>query len=82
MTPRFGIDTSVLVRLVTGEPQAEFERCVEMLRSLIEDDGAEIVVSNQVVGELMSPFSTTTGSRSRRLAPACSMCCAAAWLRH
>ena len=51
MTPRFGIDTSVLVRLVAGEPQAEFERCVEMLRSLIEDDGAEIVVSNQVIGE-------------------------------
>lgn len=51
MTPRFGIDTSVLVRLVAGEPQAEFERCVEMLRALIEDDGAEIVVSNQVVGE-------------------------------
>ena len=51
MTPRFGIDTSVLVRLVAGEPQVEFERCVEMLRSLIEDDGAAIVVSNQVVGE-------------------------------
>ena len=51
MTPRFGIDTSVLVRLVAGEPHAEFERCVEMLRSLIEDDGAEIMVSNQVIGE-------------------------------
>ncbi len=51
MTPRFGIDTSVLVRLVAGEPQAEFERCVETLRSLIEDAGAEIVVSNQVIGE-------------------------------
>ena len=51
MTPRFGIDTSVLVMLLMGEPQAEFERCVETLRSLIEDDGAEIVVSNQVIGE-------------------------------
>ena len=37
MTPRFGIDTSVLVRLVAGEPPAEFERCVETLRSLIEE---------------------------------------------
>lgn len=27
------------------------ERCVETLRSLIEDEGAEIVVSNQVIGE-------------------------------
>ena len=51
MTPRFGFDASVLVRLVAGEPQAEFERCVETLRSLIEDDGAEIVVSDQVIGE-------------------------------
>ena len=51
MTPHFGIDTSVLVRLVAGEPQAEFERCVETLRSLIEDNGAEIVASNQVIGE-------------------------------
>ncbi len=51
MTPRFGIDASVLVRLVAGKPQAEFERCVETLRSLIEDDGAEIVVSDQVIGE-------------------------------
>ena len=51
MTPRFGIDTSVLVRLVAGEPRAEFERCVETLRSLIEDEGAELVASNQVIGE-------------------------------
>lgn len=51
MSPRFGIDTSVLVRLVTGDPHADFERCVESLRALIEDDGAEILASNQVVGE-------------------------------
>lgn len=51
MTRRFGIDTSVLVRLVAGEPRAEFERCVETLRSLIEDEGAELVASNQVIGE-------------------------------
>ena len=51
MTRRFGIDTSVLVRLVTGDPQPDFERCVETLRALLEGDGAEILVSNQVVGE-------------------------------
>ena len=83
MTPRFGIDTSVLVRLVAGEPQAEFERCVETLRTLIEDDGAEIVVSNQVIGQayVAVQHHYPTGSRRRMLAPACSTCCAAAWLR-
>ena len=51
VTPRFGIDTSVLVRLLTGEPQEDFERCVSRLRAVIEDDGAEVFASNQVIGE-------------------------------
>ncbi|MCY4530018.1 MAG: hypothetical protein OXD46_13430 [Chloroflexi bacterium] len=51
MTPRYGIDTSVLVRLLTGEPPEDFEHCVSRLRGLIENDGAEIFASNQVIGE-------------------------------
>ena len=51
MTPRYGIDTSVLVRLLTGEPPEDFEYCVSQLRVLIEDDGAEVFASNQVIGE-------------------------------
>ena len=51
MTQRFGIDTSIPVRLVTGEPENDFERRVGELRSLIEDQGSEIFASNQVVGE-------------------------------
>lgn len=51
MTRRFGIDTSALVRLVTRDPESEFERCVEELRALVEEDDAEIFASNQVVGE-------------------------------
>ena len=51
MTPRFGIDTSVLVRLLVGEPAADFEDCVRTLSALIEDDGAEVFASNQVIGE-------------------------------
>ena len=50
MTRRYGIDTSVLVRLTTREPEAEFLRCVEELRALVEG-GAEVVASNQVIGE-------------------------------
>ena len=51
MTQRFGIDTSVLVRLLTGEPEVEFDRCAARLRAQVEDDGAEIFASNQVIGE-------------------------------
>ena len=51
MTRRFGIDTSVLVRLLTGDPEAEFARCVASLRVLVDAEGAEIVASNQVIGE-------------------------------
>ena len=51
MTQRFGIDTSILVRLLTGEPEDAFDRCVRKLRALVEDDGAEIFASNQVIGE-------------------------------
>jgi predicted nucleic acid-binding protein len=51
MTPHFGIDTSVLVRLVTGDPVAGFEHCVRKLTTLIEHSDAEVFASNQVIGE-------------------------------
>ena len=51
MTPRFGIDTSVLVRLVTGQPEPEFRNCLEALRLIVEDQGGELFASNQVIGE-------------------------------
>ena len=51
MTQRFGIDTSVLVRLATGVPQIQFQRTVDKLTMLIEKQGARIVASNQVIGE-------------------------------
>ena len=51
MTRRFGIDTSILVRLLTGEPASDFEYCVAQLTGLVEDSAAEILASNQVIGE-------------------------------
>ena len=51
MTRRFGIDTSVLVRLLTGDPPAEFNRCAVALRDLIETEDAVILASNQVIAE-------------------------------
>ena len=51
MTPRFGIDTSILVRLLTGEPREDFLDCVAGLMALVEHGGSEVFASNQVIGE-------------------------------
>ena len=51
MTARFGIDTSILVRLVTGDPKEGFDLCVHKLSALVEGDDAEVFASNQVIGE-------------------------------
>ena len=45
-----GIDTSVLVRLVTGQPPDAYSYCLERLSALVEG-GVEILASNQVIGE-------------------------------
>lgn len=51
MTPCFGIDTSVLVMLVAGEPESDFRHVVDALQAMVEDEGREIFASNQVIGE-------------------------------
>ncbi|RMG88288.1 MAG: type II toxin-antitoxin system VapC family toxin [Candidatus Dadabacteria bacterium] len=51
MTRRFGIDTSILVRLLTGDPEDEFRACVEALTQKIEGEGAEVFASNMVIAE-------------------------------
>lgn len=51
MTQLYGIDTSVLVRLATAEPEPDFQHCVTELRALIEERVAEVFASNQVIGE-------------------------------
>lgn len=48
--PSIGIDTSVLVRLVTGQPPDLFAACVERL-NVLSASRVEIVASNQVIGE-------------------------------
>ena len=50
MTRRLGIDTSVLVQLVTGDPSETYEHCVQELTKLVEQ-GDEVFASNQVIGE-------------------------------
>lgn len=51
MAARYGIDTSILVRLATGDPEEAFERCLKALSLLVERDDAELFASNQVIGE-------------------------------
>ena len=51
MPPRYGIDTSILVRLLTGRPEATYAACRNTLKMLIEDRGARIFASNMVIGE-------------------------------
>ncbi|MGH7961106.1 MAG: PIN domain-containing protein [Candidatus Binatia bacterium] len=51
MPARFGIDTSILVRLTTGDPEDGFRRCVSRLTALVEREDAEVFASNQVIGE-------------------------------
>ena len=45
-----GIDTSVLVRLVTGQPPHLFALCVDRLSALAAAD-TRVMASNQVIGE-------------------------------
>lgn len=52
MNPRYGIDTSILVRLLTGDPAKDFQKTVNSLtRMLADEPNAEILASNQVIGE-------------------------------
>ena len=51
MTLRYGIDTSVLVRFLTGLPASEYERCHRVLSRMAGEGNAEIYASNQVIGE-------------------------------
>lgn len=52
MKKRFGIDTSILMRLMTGDPARDFARTVQSLERLLEEkSGTEILASNQVIGE-------------------------------
>ena len=51
MALQYGVDTSVLVRLVAREPQGDFEHCVRRLVDLMEERGCEIFASNQAIGE-------------------------------
>lgn len=52
MKKRYGIDTSILVRLMTGDPARDYSKTVKSLEGLIEQKpGADILASNQVIGE-------------------------------
>ncbi|MCU0795097.1 MAG: PIN domain-containing protein [Akkermansiaceae bacterium] len=52
MNHRYGIDTSVLVRLLTGDPAADYQKTVAAFEKRLEaEPQAELFASNQVIGE-------------------------------
>ncbi len=52
MSLRYGIDTSVFVRLLTGDPEADYRKTVAAFEKRLEaEPQAEFFVSNQVIGE-------------------------------
>ena len=51
MSARYGIDTSILVRLVTGLPVADFEQTVQTLSNMVEKEGTQLHASAMVIGE-------------------------------
>lgn len=52
MTHRYGIDTSVFVRLLTGDPEVDYVKTVKAFEDRLQaDPRAEFFVSNQVIGE-------------------------------
>ena len=51
MTRRYGIDTSVLVRLITRLPEDLYRHCEGELTRMVEEEMDELFASNQVIGE-------------------------------
>ena len=52
MSLRYGIDTSVFVRLLTGDPEADYRKAVKAFEKRLKaEPQAEFFVSNQVIGE-------------------------------
>ena len=48
----YGIDTSILVRLLTGEPERDFQRTVNRLEAMLQSgSGTRVTASNIVIGE-------------------------------
>ena len=51
MPRRCGIDTSILVRLATGEPAQDFDRVVAALTHRVEVEHVALFASHMVIGE-------------------------------
>ena len=51
MALRYGVDTSILVRLVARQPHADYERCLSQLDLMVSERRCDIFASNQAIGE-------------------------------
>jgi predicted nucleic-acid-binding protein len=49
--PAYGIDTSILVRLLVGQPAADYQACVHRLSAIRAEQPEHITVANIVIAE-------------------------------
>ena len=66
MARRFGIDTSILVRLATGDPEVDYLKNLAALTRLVEQEQVEILVSNRKRLKLIPPAFLAGGVGSGR----------------
>ena len=82
MTRRYGIDTSVLVRLLTGQPPETYVYCERQLTTLVES-GTQVCASNQVIGEAYIAVSAPLRCIRRTMpSQGCWTCSKAGWSPH
>lgn len=51
MIPRFGVDASILLRMITAHPSSTFRAVRDRLVSLVRETDAAVFASNHVIGE-------------------------------
>ena len=62
--PAYGIDTSIMVRLLTGQPEVDYQTTVNRLTALRTSQPEHITVANVVIAEAYARTASTSASIS------------------
>ena len=79
MTQRYGIDASILVRLVTGEPVQDYDVAARQLTRMVENEGAQLFASNMVIGDAHIALQHHYGVLNLVPKPLCAACSPMDW---